>query len=114
MNSIYTAEDDVKKVKETINRFYSAYYQGDLLALYDCMDSYFQRRVHFKYFLIHERYQQNLGVLLEITAVEINTAHKAAAAEILLKYMGRDIRKSIALYKEPGGWRLEGDIFPEL
>jgi hypothetical protein len=100
-----------KLIRDTIKAFYQAYYNGDKLTLYSCLDTGFQRRFPLNYFLIHERFGQDLGRLLEIRHVYVYKENNTACAEVVVEEGGERNIKEIKLLMDYGGWKISGDIF---
>lgn len=114
MRSIYDNRNHKKLIEEVIKKFYGAYYAGEILELYSCLETGFQRRFPLNYFMEHERFQQYPGALISIQDICVDKSENSATAELFIEKDGTAENKLITLRMDYGGWKLSGDVFPEM
>ena len=88
--------------------FYDAYYKSDRLKLYSYLNTAFQREVPLNYFLIHSDYNIDLGTLIEVTNIRIEK-YGLIAAEIRVELNNEKRNIVIAIKKDFGGWKIDGE-----
>ena len=95
-----------KKIEEAIREFFQAYEKGDLVGMYACLTTDFQRRVPLNYFRINDRYKQDIGLLKKIGNISIAPDYKTACADVEIAVNDNDRIIGIALEKDFGEWKI--------
>jgi len=95
-----------KKIEEIIREFFQAYERGDLVGMYACLTTDFQRRVPLNYFRINDRYKQEIGLLKSVGTISISSDYKTACADVEVTVNNKDTIMGLALEKDFGEWRI--------
>ncbi|WP_372999545.1 hypothetical protein [Lutispora sp.] len=98
-----------ESIGEIIRDFFRAYERGDLVGMYACLTTDFQRRVPLNYFRINDRYKQDIGFLESIGHISISADYRSACADVEIISNNKKSIIGIALEKDFGQWRILPD-----
>lgn len=98
-----------ESIEEIIRDFFRAYERGDLVGMYACLTTDFQRRVPLNYFRINDKYKQDIGFLDTIGNIAISADYRSACADVEIISNGKKNKIGIALEKDFGQWRILPD-----
>lgn len=95
-----------EKIRMVIEEFFQACERDDMIGMYACFITDFQRRVPLNYFRINDKYKQDIGFLKGIGQIAIAADCKSACADVEIIIDGKKNLIGIALEKDFGEWRI--------
>jgi len=98
-----------ESIEAVIRDFFRAYEMGDLIGMYACLTTDFQRRVPLNYFRINDRYKQDIGLLDSIGNIVISPDWRSACADVEIISNDKREKIGIVLEKDFGQWRILPD-----
>lgn len=105
---IHNVENQIRKI---VMDFYEAYYMSDRLKLFSYLDLCFQRDVPLNYFLIHSDFDIDIGRLLEIHKIRIESEKELAFAECEVEFQRGKKEVVIVLEydSDSGDWKIDAN-----
>lgn len=105
MNSIF--EEDEKKIRKIVNDFYSAFYESNCEEMFSYLNKSFQESVPLDYYLIHSRFDIDIGILIDIRLVTIEKENKRAFVECDIDFERGKKETVIVLVYEDEMWKID-------
>jgi hypothetical protein len=95
-----------EQVKIAIRELFSASERDDMVGIYACLTTDFQRRVPLNYFLINEKYKQYVGLLEDIGEIAVNEEGREVFADVSVNINGKSQIIGVTLKKDFGNWKI--------